>query len=76
MSIRKDVDDFWNIIQYNYDQIRYAEVKSSVVLSVYSLFLTAAYTLDILDEENIYDFSMDSIWDYICLLYTSPSPRD
>ena len=69
MSIRKDVDDFWNIIQYNYDQIRYAEVKSSVVLSVYSLFLTAAYTLDILDEENIYDFSMDSIWDYICLIF-------
>ena len=54
MGIRKDVDDFWNIIQYNYDQIRYAEVKSSVVLSVYSLFFTAAYTLDILDEENIY----------------------
>ena len=59
MSIRKDVADFWNIIQYNYDQIRYAEVKSSIVLSVYSLFFTAAYTLDILDEENIYDFSMD-----------------
>jgi hypothetical protein len=72
MSIRKDVDDFWNIIQYNYDQIRYAEVKSSVVLSVYSLFFTAAYTLDILDEENIYDFSMDSIWDYICLIFLIP----
>ena len=69
MSNRKDVDDFWNIIQYNYDQIRYAEVKSSIVLSVYSLFFTAAYTLDILDEENIYDFSMDSIWDYLCLIY-------
>ena len=60
MSIRKDVDDFWNIIQYNYDQIRYAEVKSSVVLSVYSLFFTAAYTLDVLDEENAFEENFDT----------------
>jgi len=45
-------DDFWEIIKYNYDQIRYAEIKSSVVISVYSLFLTIAYTIDILDEER------------------------
>ena len=37
----KNVEDYWEIINYNYDQIQYAEIKSSVVVSVYSLFFTA-----------------------------------
>ena len=47
-------DDFWEIIKYNYDQIQFAEIKSSVVVSVYSVLFTVAYTIDILDDENIY----------------------
>ena len=40
-------DDFWEIIN-NYDQIQFAEIKSSVVVSVYSVLFTVAYTIDIL----------------------------
>lgn len=65
-------DDFWEIIKYNYDQIRYAEIKSSVVISVYSLFLTIAYTIDILDEENVYQLNFESIWDFIPLAIFIP----
>ena len=54
---RKNVEDIWEIIIYNYDQIRYAEIKSSVVISVYSLFFTAAYTIDVLDDENAVSYT-------------------
>ena len=57
MDKRQTVGDFWEVIKYNYDQIRYAEIKSSVVISVYSLFFTAAYTIDVIDDENVYSLS-------------------
>ena len=69
---RKNVEDIWEIIIYNYDQIRYAEIKSSVVISVYSLFFTAAYTIDVLDDENVYSFSFASFWDYFTLIFLIP----
>ena len=65
-------DDFWEIIKYNYDQIRYAEIKSSVVISVYSLFFTVAYTIDILDDENVYNLSFENISGYISLIALLP----
>ena len=68
----KNVEDYWEIINYNYDQIQYAEIKSSVVVSVYSLFFTAAYTIDVLDDENVYNFSMSSFVDYIPMLFLIP----
>ena len=68
----KNVEDYWEIINYNYDQIQYAEIKSSVVVSVYSLFFTAAYTIDVLDDENVYNFSMSSVADYIPMLFLIP----
>ena len=43
-------EEFWPIIDYNYEQIRFAEIKASVIISFYSLLLTVSYTLDILDE--------------------------
>ena len=49
-----DIEDYWSIINYNYDQIRHAELKASIIVSIYSIFLTVAYTFDILDEENIF----------------------
>ena len=61
-------DDFWEIIKYNYDQIQFAEIKSSVVVSVYSVLFTVAYTIDILDDENIYSFNFSSLYDYITLI--------
>jgi hypothetical protein len=67
-----DVDDFWDVINYNYDQIQYAEIKSSVVVSVYSLFFTAAYTIDILDDENVYTVSFSNLVDYIPLIFLIP----
>ena len=67
-----DVDDFWDVINYNYDQIQYAEIKSSVVVSVYSLFFTAAYTIDILDDENVYSVSFENFIDYIPTLFLIP----
>tara|TARA_B110000444_G_scaffold80239_1_gene75767 strand:- start:2140 stop:2679 length:540 start_codon:yes stop_codon:yes gene_type:complete len=72
MEKRKNVEDFWEIIHYNYDQIRYAEIKSSVVISVYSLFFTAAYTIDVIDDENVYSLSFISFWDYLTLLFLIP----
>ena len=67
-----DVDDFWDVINYNYDQIQYAEIKSSVVVSVYSLFFTAAYTIDILDDENVYSVSFENIIDYVPTIFLIP----
>ena len=49
-----DIEDYWSIINYNYDQIQFAEVKATAVISIYSLIFGLGYTLDILDEENIY----------------------
>ena len=54
-----DIEDYWYIINYNYDQIQFAEVKATAVISIYSLIFGLGYTLDILDEENIYAFSPD-----------------
>ena len=54
-----DIEDYWYIINYNYDQIQFAEVKATAVISIYSLIFGLGYTLDILDEENIYSFSAD-----------------
>ena len=54
-----DIEDYWSIINYNYDQIQFAEVKATAVISIYSLIFGLGYTLDILDEENIYAFSPD-----------------
>ena len=54
-----DIEDYWSIINYNYDQIQFAEVKATAVISIYSLIFGLSYTLDILDEENIYAFSLD-----------------
>ena len=72
MNKRETILDFWEIINYNYDQIRYAEIKSSVVISVYSLFFTAAYTIDIIDDENVYRLDLNTSWDYISLLILLP----
>jgi|TARA_B100000767_G_scaffold267692_1_gene286772 hypothetical protein len=72
MDKRQTVGDFWEIIKYNYDQIRYAEIKSSVVISVYSLFFTGAYTIDVIDDENVYSLSFVTIWDYLSLLFLLP----
>jgi hypothetical protein len=60
-------EDFWEIIRYNHNQIQFAEIKASAVVSIYTLFITIAYTIDILDEENIYSFSFGSTKDYILL---------
>ena len=45
-----DIEDYWSIINYNYDQIQFAEVKATAVISIYSLIFGLGYTLDILDE--------------------------
>ena len=52
-----DIEDYWNIINYNYSQIQFAEVKATAVISIYSLIFGLGYTLDILDEENVYSFN-------------------
>ena len=54
-----DIEDYWSIINYNYDQIQFAEVKATAVISIYSLIFGLGYTLDILDEENVHAFSTD-----------------
>ena len=54
-----DIEDYWNIIKYNYSQIQFAEVKATAVISIYSLIFGLGYTLDILDEENVYSFNFD-----------------
>ena len=33
-------DDYWQLINYNYDQIKHAELKASIIVSIYSIFLT------------------------------------
>ena len=48
-----DIEDYWNVINYNYGQIQFAEVKATAIISIYSLIFGLGYTLDILDEENI-----------------------
>ena len=63
--MKRSLRDYWEIINYNYEQIRFAEIKSSVIVSVYSLLFTFAYTIDILDDENVYSFEPSSIFDYI-----------
>ena len=43
----------FKLIKYNYDQIRHAELKASIIVSIYSIFFTVAYTIDILDAKII-----------------------
>jgi len=70
--LKTSLRDYWEIINYNYEQIRFAEIKSSVILSVYSLIFTLAYTIDILDDENVYSFSLNSVKDYILIVLVLP----
>jgi hypothetical protein len=65
-------DDYWQLINYNYDQIRHAELKASIIVSIYSIFFTVAYTIDILDEENVYTFSFDDKVIYLKILAVLP----
>ena len=65
-------DDYWQLINYNYDQIRHAELKASIIVSIYSIFFTVAYTIDILDEENVYNFSFDDKVIYLKILAVIP----
>ena len=60
-----DIEDYWNIIKYNYSQIQFAEVKATAVISIYSLIFGLGYTLDILDEENVYSFNLTSEMPFI-----------
>jgi len=64
--------DYWEIIKYNYDQIRFAEVKASIIISIYSLFFSIAYTIDVLDEENSYNFDFNNIINIILLIILIP----
>ena len=36
-----DIEDYWSIINYNYDQIQFAEVKATAVISIYSLIFVS-----------------------------------
>ena len=72
MNKYTEISNYWEIINYNYDQIRYAEVKASIVISIYSLFFSIAYTIDILDDENSYALDMDNIVHVIALLFLLP----
>ena len=65
-------DDYWQLINYNYDQIRHAELKASIIISIYSIFFTVAYTFDILDEENIYNFSFSDPLIYLKIIILLP----
>ena len=65
-------DDYWQLIKYNYDQIRHAELKASIIISIYSIFFSVAYTIDILDEENVYDFNFDDKVIYLKILAVLP----
>lgn len=64
--------DFWQLIRYNYEQIRHAELKASLIISLYSIFLTVAYTFDILDEENVYSFDYSQPKVYFVILFFLP----
>ena len=37
--LKTSLRDYWEVINYNYEQIRFAEIKSSVIISVFSLVL-------------------------------------
>ena len=65
-------DDYWQLIRYNYEQIRHAELKASLIVSLYSIFFTIAYTFDILDEENIYSFDSSSPLIYLKIATVIP----
>ena len=67
-----EINNYWEVIKYNYDQIRYAEVKASIVISIYSLFFSLAYTIDILDSENTYEIDFTSYIDIISLIIVLP----
>ena len=71
--MKRSLKDYWEIIKYNYEQIRFAEIKSSVIVSVYSLLFTFAYTIDILDDENVYAFEPASILDYLVYALLLPT---
>jgi len=64
--------DYWQLIRYNYEQIRHAELKASLIISLYSIFLTVAYTFDILDEENVYSFDFNEPKVYFLILFFLP----
>tara|TARA_B100000925_G_scaffold289814_2_gene273553 strand:+ start:272 stop:802 length:531 start_codon:yes stop_codon:yes gene_type:complete len=66
-------DDYWQLINYNYDQIRHAELKASIIVSIYSIFLTVAYTFDILDEENIYTLNFSDPLIYLKIAFILPA---
>jgi len=66
-------EEFWPIIDYNYEQIRFAEIKASVIISFYSLLLTVGYTLNIFDSENFYNISVNSIEDSIKYFFLIPA---
>jgi hypothetical protein len=72
MNKYSEISNFWEIINYNYDQIRYAEVKASIVISIYSLFFSIAYTIDILDDENSYALDMNNIVHVVSLFFLLP----
>ena len=64
--------DYWQLIRYNYEQIRHAELKASLIISLYSIFLTVAYTFDVLDEENVYSFDFNEPKVYFVILFFLP----
>tara|TARA_B110000116_G_C16595089_1_gene472391 strand:- start:109 stop:642 length:534 start_codon:yes stop_codon:yes gene_type:complete len=68
-----EINNYWEIIKYNYDQIRYAEFKASIVISIYSLFFSIAYTIDIIDDENSYALDFNNIYHVISLLFLVPA---
>jgi hypothetical protein len=57
-----DVEDYWHVINYNYSQIQFAEIKASAVISIYSILIGLGFTLDILDDENDYNLGFDSFY--------------
>jgi len=66
-------DDYWQLIKYNYEQIRHAELKASLIVSLFSIFFTIAYTFDILDEENIYSFDFNDPLVYLKIILVIPA---
>jgi hypothetical protein len=66
-------DDYWQLIKYNYEQIRHAELKASLIVSLYSIFFTIAYTFDILDEENIYSFDFSDPLIFLKIILIIPA---
>ena len=70
--MKTSLRDYWEVINYNYEQIRFAEIKSSVIISVFSLVFTFAYTIDVLDEENVYVLEFNEASDYLVLIPVFP----